>query len=543
MSDKHERDSWDEAGAVPVTGEDLEQGRPPSAPASDVSSLDADAAEPQASVHDKPEALAKLATDTDLASDVTATDAEAGWNEAAEKKRKASPKAVAVWSGRSLFGLVAIGAAAAVGFAAVWAFGSGALAVNEPSLGDSITPSAGAQRIVCAPGQLQVASGDSGSSIEQVSEATTSIPEVDGATTTELTIDNVAGASLTSVSAPADGQVLSGMSWTQVDEQDIAGFADAACIAPAASQWLVGGSTTTGRSSIIVLANPSEQVTTVRLEVFSAEGVVDAAATSAITIEPGSATAIDLASLSVDNESPAVFVRSEGSAVAAFMQHSIIRGLEPGGIDTVTGQPAASTDQTFVGVPLSGRTSANVEDAGDVQSTLRLVADSDTVARIEFRTPGQQPAQTEVPLTAGTTVDMNLADLPAGQYTIDIQSDVPVAAGLRTLPAEGDVGADLAWLTPSRTIDGTFTIDARPRGHDRELVILNATDEEQVIIVDGDEQTLAAGALFSTELGEDPVVVEGEGMRASVAVEYVDIAGGFALQPAPAASTTVTVEY
>ena len=334
------------------------------------------------------------------------------------------------------------------------------------------------------------------------------------------------------------------MSWTSVDEDETAGLSAAACGSPAASQWLIGGSTATGRSSIIVLANPSQQPTTVRLEVFGAEGPVDSAATSAITIEPESATAIDLASLSVDNPSPAVLVRSEGSAVSAFMQHSIIRGLEPGGIDTIAGQPAATTDQTFVGVPLSGRTSANVDaDGSDVQPTLRLASAEDTVASIEFSSPGISPTTTDVPLTAGTVIDLNLAGLPEGDYTIDIQSDAPVAAGVRSLPTEGSVAADFVWMAPSRTIDGAVTVDARPRGHDRELVIYNASDEAQIIEVDGSEHELGVGGLFSMELGQEPVVVQGTGIRASVIVSDEDLIAGYSVQPAPPAAAAVTVEY
>ena len=144
-----------------------------------------------------------------------------------------------------------------------------------------------------------------------------------------------------------------------------------------------------------------------------------------------------------------------------------------------------------------------------MQSTLRLVAAEDTVVRIEFSSPGTNPTTTEVPLAAGTVIDMDLSALPEGDDTIDIQSDAPVAAGMCSLPADGSVVADFVWLSPSRTIDGEVTVDARPRGHDRELVVYNASDDTQVIEVDGTEHELVAGALFSMELGQDPVVLRG----------------------------------
>ena len=122
MSD--ERDAWDEAGAIPVTGEDLEQGRQPSALSADEPHGQPDKHDQHATLHDDPEELAKLATDTDIASDVTATDAEAQWNADAEARLRANPKTVALWSGRSLLGLVAIGAAVALGVGAVWAAGA-----------------------------------------------------------------------------------------------------------------------------------------------------------------------------------------------------------------------------------------------------------------------------------------------------------------------------------------------------------------------------------------------------------------------------------
>lgn len=521
MSEReHEGDAWDDAGAVPVTEEDLEQGRQPTTEPTD-------------------------GRDIDFATDVTATDAEASWNEAAEAKRSANPRTVALWSGRTALGLLAVGAACALGAAAVWAFGSGAFAHDKEPLTDAVAPSAGEQQIVCAPGQMHVEPGEGGqTSIEMVSEASTLIPEVDGAVTSQIAIGNVEGAELTAVTAPADSTVLSGMSWTEAEDAEVAGYSDSACTAPAATQWLVGGSTTTGRSSIIVLANPGQQATTARIAVYGADGSVDVAATSAITLDAGTATAIDLAALSVDNLAPVVEVTSDNSSVAAFMQHSIIRGLEPGGIDTIGAQPSASTDQTFVGVPLSGRTSANADgDASDVQSTLRLVATEDGVARITFSTPGETPATTEVALSAGQVADMQLADLPAGEYTIDIQSEVPVAAGVRVLPTSGSVSADMAWLTPSRTIDGTVTIDPRPLRNDRELVVYNPSDEAAVLVIDGTEHEIAAGGLFSMEFGREPVVMEANGMRAAIVVRGESIAGGYSVQPAPSAAAQITVEY
>ena len=516
---KHEGDAWDAAGAVPVSGEDLERGR-------------------------SPEQGSSSSADIDLAADVTATDAEAGWNEAAEAKRAANPRTVALWSGRTALGLIAVGAACALGVAAVWAFGTATFAAEKEPVAEQIAPSAGEQQIVCAPGQLRVASDDGTNSIELVSETNTLIPEIEGSSASQLSISNVEGAELTAVSAPADADVLSGMAWTEADESEIAGFADSACTAPAATQWLVGGSTTTGRSSIIVLANPGEQPTTARVAVYGSDGSVDIAATTAIALEAGSATAIDLASLSVDNASPVVEVSSDNASVAAFMQHSIIRGLEPGGIDTIGAQASAGTNQTFVGVPLGGRTSANVDgDGSDVQPALRLLATDDTVARISFATPGQSPTITEIPLEAGRVVDMQLSDLPKGEYTIDVQSDAPVAAGVRVLPTSGPVSADFAWLTPSRTIDGAVTIDPRPLRNDRELVVFNPGDEPALLVVDGTEHTIEPGGLFSMEFAKEPVVLEAHGMRAAVIVRGEGIAGGYAVQPAPSAAAAVTVEY
>ena len=528
--DTQEIDAWDSAGAAVVSGNDLELGRSPAA-------APADEEEPVG----HPENVA-LALDPHSADDVTATDAEAKWNEEAE--RAATPRdrrrTLVLWGTRAAVGAVALAASVAVGFGAVWAMGPAAPAAEPVIESARFAPQSGTQQVVCPPGHVRVGAGGSLSGVgsSELSHVASADAEV-----TSLPVRGLDDAELTVLSAPSSAELVSGVQRVSASTDEVAGIALASCSAPAWSQWLVGGSTATGRQTTIVLANASEQAARVSLEVYGADGAVAATGGSQVVVEPGSASVLDLASLSVGNASPAVRVSSEGAPVVAFLQQSTIRGLEPGGIDVLEPTPAMSGVQTFVGVPLGegyGHGSDETSDAGPV---LRLVADgAEARVRLTFDSGSAEPIVTDVRVPATSVFELPLGELGRGTFAITIDSDDAVAAGVRIAPLDASDQSDFAWLAPARSLDTAATIEVPWLDRGPRLHVLNSTEQTQTYLIGNAERELAAGEMITVDDVPGELTLSGEGLRASVTYQERGTAA-FTVQPSPAASASLAVEY
>ena len=532
--ERTEHDSWDDAGASVVSESDLEQGRSP-AHDSDASRTEGGDPDPVA-----------LAMDTEHADDVTATDSEAKWNEEAERELRANrSKTIALWSSRSLVGVAAVAATVALGFGAVWAFGETSPSHIEQREIERLAPQSGTQQLVCPPQQVRVGVPGDAEARSLVGDGEAVVPEFDDAEIEQIPLEGIEDAELTVVSAPSTSETIAGVSTSAVNSNDIQGMSAEACASPTWNQWLVGGSTATGRQTSIVLANPGEQQTRVTLDVYGAEGPVTAAANSGVVIDPGSAEVVDLASISVGNAAPAVRVTSEGGPVAAFLQQTTIRTLDPGGIDTTGATVAVSGEQTFLGIPIAaGHTHLDDEQHVDAGPVLRLLPDGDdTEAEVTFASDDGDPITTTLGLTDGRVTELPLEELGEGVYAITVESDVPVAAGVRFTPTAGASEEDFAWMAPARAIDGEVRFELPLDDDGLRLHVMNSSETEQTFTIGDDERELAPGQVISLPPPAGEVVLSGDGLRASVTYEPEGQAAGFPVQPSPTAAGALRVEY
>ncbi|HIY67359.1 MAG TPA: hypothetical protein H9830_13920, partial [Candidatus Agrococcus pullicola] len=508
--ERTKHDSWDDAGASVVSESDLEQGRSP-AHDSDASRTEGGDPDPVA-----------LAMDTEHADDVTATDSEAKWNEEAERELRANrSKTIALWSSRSLVGVAAVAATVALGFGAVWAFGETSPSHIEQREIERLAPQSGTQQLVCPPQQVRVGVPGDAEARSLVGDGEAVVPEFDDAEIEQIPLEGIEDAELTVVSAPSTSETIAGVSTSAVNSNDIQGMSAEACASPTWNQWLVGGSTATGRQTSIVLANPGEQQTRVTLDVYGAEGPVTAAANSGVVIDPGSAEVVDLASISVGNAAPAVRVTSEGGPVAAFLQQTTIRTLDPGGIDTTGATVAVSGEQTFLGIPIAaGHTHLDDEQHVDAGPVLRLLPDGDdTEAEVTFASDDGDPITTTLGLTDGRVTELPLEELGEGVYAITVESDVPVAAGVRFTPTAGASEEDFAWMAPARAIDGEVRFELPLDDDGLRLHVMNSSETEQTFTIGDDERELAPGQVISLPPPAGEVVLSGDGLRASVTYE------------------------
>lgn len=354
-------------------------------------------------------------------------------------------------------------------------------------------------------------------------------PEVQGGASTEASVLAVAGAE------GDDPTELAGAASQIATQSDLAGLAAAPCSEATSESWLVGGGTTTGRTTFVVLDNPSGVSSTVDLAISGEDGAVSAPGASGINVPAGSRRVLSLAGLAPDLSSPAIHVQSRGGQVVATLEQSTVRGLLAGGVDVVVPAAAPATTLTMTGLrvdtqaaaqpaPAEGEAPAEGTDgAAGSGPGADVGTDPDRSTAVRILVPGADDADVSVSVApedgtdgTGTTftveadggrvTDFPVSGLTDGRYAVTVQSSVPVAAAVRTVSGAAEGGAtDFAWLPAS----GTLTRDALvsvPAGPAPLLHVRNPGDAEATVTArptDGSEPvalTVPAGAEVSASV-------------------------------------------
>jgi hypothetical protein len=335
---------------------------------------------------------------------------------------------------------------------------------------------------------------------------------------------------------PADGvgggALVGGAQIQDVAATDFVGLAAASCAEPSGSIWLVGGAMTVGRSTFLLLSNPTDVPSRVSLEIFGEDGQVSAPGTSGIEVPANGQRVLSLAGFAPGVESPVVHVAARGGRVVATLQHSIVRGLDAVGVETVGAGTDPAAHLVVPGVRIVDTVGTNrasaLSDWHDVAPVVRLVAPGDTGGRATVRvvpdTAGSIGTSFGVDLEPGTVVEVPLdsgapeggapevgAEADAhgfadGGYTVFIDADVPVVGGVRASTAV-DTGvdpapdaildgpdSDLAWFAAAPPLDGEALVVV-PDGPSPLLSIVNPTTadvELELTSLDGSAPTVLA---------------------------------------------------
>ena len=258
---------------------------------------------------------------------------------------------------------------------------------------------------------------------------------------------------------------------------DLRGLAAAACQDPGITQWLVGGGTELGTTTELVLSNPSRTPATVDVGLWGAGGELTLAGQTTYLVPPGGQVTTLLGGLAAEQNRLVARVSASGAMVTAYLQHTVLDGLTPAGVDYVTAGAEPATAQVLTGVTVE---ESAVTDA-DV-ALLRVLAplDDGTASIRVLGGDGQQVlrgAET-VELTAGAVTDVSLAGLPAGTYTVVMQADVAVVAGAQMTrtgtpdPDQPLLGTpkDRAWVA-ARHDRSAIGVAAIPAGTQAQVVL------------------------------------------------------------------------
>ena len=479
-----------------------------------------------------------------------------------EPKRRVTARGAAIISARVVAGLVGIGVAAAtIGASALVPLPS----VSFEPASESITPVPTAQQLVCAGSVLRLAD-DQGEGATTPS-AIAGRPSVDFATSagpvdgTPLEQSDAAtggtDAAPLLVSTPpgaaeAAGDaatLISGAQVQQVGVGEFVGLTANSCASAVGDSWLPAGSTTVGRTTLITLSNPTEVPATVDLELFDATGQVNAPGTNGIVVPPNGQRVLSLAGFVPNVANPVVHVMSNGGQVVANLQQVTIRGLDPGGVDIVAPSAAPSLVTAIPGVAITTLADVQALLAGgpnfqDLLPIVRVFAPgagtvSGTVAIIpeDGTTTG---AVLTFDFEAGRAVDVPLADLAEGSYTVVVTTSMPTVASARVASALGTVN-DFAWIASAPVLSerALVTVAEGPSP----VVHLHNLGAEAVTVVLGDLQVaVAPGASSAVAIAPGTYELTGFAeLAVSVTFAGAALAAGYPVLPPGSVSTPVTV--
>lgn len=337
--------------------------------------------------------------------------------------------------------------------------------VSRAAEGVIVTPVAADSALVCGgdlidasePGQLRAIKGS----------RLAVWPADSAARSTVLAAPDVAapGAGIVGLSVPANATPTPEGATTQaVANETVSGLSARGCAEPSADSWLVAGSTDVGRTSVLVLANPTSVAATVDLTLFGETGVVQATGATGIVVPARTVRALPLAGLAPNVVQPVLHVTARGGEVAASIQSSVIVGLTPQGIETTGPSAAPATLAVIAGLTLTSPPAGAAGDdgsGGPGSPVLRILApgESDSTVSIEVSNedPSGQGISTQVVVPAGRVGEVPLKGLADGSYRITLTADQPIVAAGRTT-STGSAGTDFAWFVSGAATSTPFGI-------------------------------------------------------------------------------------
>jgi len=471
------------------------------------------------------------------------------------------PKRSAIVTSRVVAGSVGV----AVAIAAI----AGAALLPLPSLqrvpaAVSVTPQPADKQLVCPGAVLQL--GDSGGQNASVASplgqpllslaasagnyATDSLRQV-GA---EADADGYP----TLVTAPASNDAgIAGAQYQSVNRDDYRGLAAAACAQPSSDVWLVGGSTAVGRTTLLTLANPGTVDSTVSLELFSGDGLVEAPGLTGIIVPAQGQRVLSLAGFAPGLAALTVHVTSRGGPVAANLQESIVRGIEPGGLDIVGTTSAPNTTNVIPGAVIlqADAVTGRLGEAGfdDLSSVLRVYVPGDVAAQASVRVIPEGDALTgasfDLVLDPGVVTDVPIEGLVDGSYSVVVQTSVPVVTAMRlstvAVASAGSTPAgavDVAWFAAATPLsDSVFASVASGAG--ASLHVVNPGDSTATVTIGATSLSIEGGASVTVPVteGERLSISGAAGLYASVSFGAPGKLASYPLSAVANSETPVTV--
>lgn len=315
-----------------------------------------------------------------------------------------------------------------------------------------VTPLPSAQSIIC-PGPLLQVNSDKSATLSYLSNGAPVV--VTDSTSTQQTStklampENKAPATLgapTLITVPAvkgstEQPLVAGTQLQVGAGESLGGLATAACAEPSNDMWLVGGATDVGRTTLLVLENPTEVYSTAKLEIFGEKGPVAMLKSDGIQVPPRTQRIISVAGYARDVVAPVIHVSSSGGALLATLQQSVIRTLVPSGVEWINPSAAASTTQVMTGVYIAGNAGDGEHGAvmSDLESTIRVLVPGTEAAEVKIKAISLAGDVTELtaPMNAQQVIQFPFLGVSEGMYTVVVSANRPIVASVRSVIGAG----------------------------------------------------------------------------------------------------------
>lgn len=467
----------------------------------------------------------------------------------------------------------------------------------------SVTPTESTQTRICPGGVVDILSRDGDATTFQGFAAPTIEADVVGSIIDDAPLpapDNAAsdpsfGPSILSAAPsqnPEQPTLLAGAQTQNTSADSISGLTASACGEGSTDQWLVGGSTEVGRTSLLFLSNALDVDATASIEIYGEKGLIDAPGMTSLIVKANSQRIISLAAFAPNTLEPVVHVTTTGGQVLATIQQSVTRVVTASGIDFV--QPGSSPARTQVipGVALNGMSNQDSEGGtvtSDTAPTIRVLVPGATGAEVTATVISStgEPVVIKSKVRAQHTIQLPFVGVTDGIYTVVVSAEVPIVAGVRTVqnafsapapltpaPAPGAeptptpsagqataakpavtppvpvpslLGGDFTWNAASSSL-GVSTLLAIPAGPRPTLTLFNPTASAITLKVDGinKEATsleVPAGRTLVVAVAEKAklTIREAVGIHATITYQAVGRGAAFVVPPASRLSSAITV--
>ena len=350
----------------------------------------------------------------------------------------------------------------------------------------------------------------------------------------------------------------SGAQSQSIATSEFVGLTSATCAAASGDAWLAGGATSVGRTTLLLLANPTDVAATVTLQIFGENGAVSAPGMSGIPVPAGGQRVLSLAGFAPDLVSPVVHVESTGGQVVANLEQSTTRGLVAGGIDFVGTEENPVTTTVIPGVVLTGtdavQSQLGQDGFDDLATTLRVYLPSTKAATASISVIAEAGSATgkaiKTKLQPGVVADLPLDGLSDGSYTIIIKSKSPLIASVRvsTAGTAKDASAtDFAWLAAAPLLTRPALVSIAPN-MTTALHLENPTSKEEDVVLDSGDGTTTT-VKVPADSAATALVTAGQTYKLSgYARLYASVSGttdggvtGYVVTPSASGQTPITI--
>ncbi len=209
------------------------------------------------------------------------------------------------------------------------------------------------------------------------------------------------------------------------------------CTAAGPDAWFVGGGASIGRRSVLSLTNIDAAPATVDVTLYTAAGIQLPTPVQGVTISPRSQLTFALDLLAPGVPATAVHVLTRSGRVASALSDTQVNGLVALGADWVPAAQPPGLSAVVVGVP---------GDA-DAKRTLSLVVPGQDDAVVNVRLLTADGTLSPDDLQGLSVPSGKLTSLPvaapagSGPFSVVVESDRPLVAGVRTVRSAAGAGA------------------------------------------------------------------------------------------------------